>query len=137
MQGSITPYNLYIEESLEHVIVGGLLGFPPAFTSGLGKLGDGTCNLTHADTEVSEVALTIITVRVVLLAKVCIFLEENLSNFVHSISESEELGLEVQDHVVHGAVVGLVEAETGDFEGELVEAAGLLHVKTDLVEFSN
>ena len=134
-----TPYDYILRRhsSLEQVGVGGLLGFLATFTSGLGELSDGACNLTHAVPEVGEVVLAFIRVGVVLLAHVCVFGEENFSNLVHSLSESEELGLEIEDHVIHGAVVGLVEAETGNFEGELVEAAGLLHVKTDLVEFSN
>lgn len=134
-----TPYDYILRRhsSLEQVVVGGSLGLLATVTSGLGELGDSACNLTHAIAEVGEVALAFIRVGIVLLAHVCVFSEENLSNLVHSISESEELGLEIEDHVVHGAVVGLVEAETGNFEGELVKAAGLLHVKTDLVEFSN
>lgn len=134
-----TPYDYILrrQSSLEQVVVGGLPGFLATVTLVLGELDDSACNLTHAVAEVSEVALAFIRVGVVLLAHVCIFREENLSDLVHSISESEELGLEIEDHVVHGAVVGLVEAETGNFEGELIEAAGLLHVKTDLVEFSN
>jgi hypothetical protein len=60
-----------------------------------------------------------------------------LSNFVHGISEGEELRLEVHNQVVCSDIVGLVEDEAGNFEGKFVEAAGLLHVKTNLVEFAN
>ncbi len=134
-----TPYDYILrrQSSLEQVVVGGLLGFLATVTLVLVELDDGACNFTHAVAEIGVVALAVIRFGVVLLAHVCVFSEENFSNLVHSISESEELGLEVHDHVINGAVVGLVEAETGNFEGDLVEAAGLLHVKTDLVEFSN
>jgi hypothetical protein len=60
-----------------------------------------------------------------------------LSNLVHGISEGEELSLEVHNHVVHCAIVGLVEAETGYLVGKFVESAGLLHVEANLVEFAN
>ena len=132
MQGLVLPTNyILILGSFE-----GLLGFLATVTSGLGELSDGTNDFTHTVTKVREVAFTLFRVRVVLFAKVGVFSEENLSNFVHGISESEELSLEVHDHIVNSAVVGLVKTEASNLEGKLVEAAGLLHVKSNLVELS-
>jgi hypothetical protein len=105
--------------------------------SGLGELGNCAYNFAHAITEVSKVALAFFRVGVVLFASVSIFIEQNLSYLVHGISECEELSLEVQNHVVHCAIVSLIEAETGYLEGKFVESAGLLHIEANLVEFAD
>ncbi len=118
------------------VVVGGL-PFLSTLACSLGELDDGADDLTKAFAEVLEVLLALINVRVVLLAEIVVLIEENLGNFVHGICEIKKLGLEVHNHVVDGAVVSLVKAETGHFKSELVEAASLGHVEADHVEFAN
>jgi len=118
------------------VVVGGL-SFLSTLACSLSELGDGADDPTKALAEVFKVLLALINVRVVLLAEIVVLVEENLGNFVHGICEIKELGLEVHNHVVDGAVVLLVKAETGHFKSELVEAASLGHVETDHVEFAN
>ena len=94
-------------------------------------------NVSEGFSEVSESLGGLVYLSNIFISKVGVLSEHNLSNSIHSGSDLEEVGLKISSESVRSAVVGLVEAETGDFETDLVEAAVLLDVKTDLVEFSN
>ena len=71
------------------------------------------------------------------MPEVAIGLEEDLSNVVGSPSYLENVSLQVGNKGLRCAVVSLVEAIAGNFETDLVEAAVLLDIEADLVEFSD
>ena len=134
---SLIEVKLDVNVSHEHLGSVRVLSASSTVAVILGEPDDSARNITETFSKLSVGRNSIINFSYVLFAKVCICLKEDLSNVVSSSSNLEDVGLEVRNQSLRSAIVRSVKAEAGNFETDLIEAAVLLNIETNLVEFTD
>ena len=107
-----------------------------SITVSLAEAGNSTDHLTNASAKLSILESGIIYFGNIFFAEIAIKLKVDSHNAVHLSCNFEKVGLKVCNEGVGSAVISFVEAVSGDLKVEFVEAALLLDVEADLVEFA-
>ena len=134
----------FFEVELEVVVthgesswVGGVSSGSATVTAGLSEAKNDAGSSSNTSSKLCVSNDSLVNLGDILLSEIVVWLKEEGSNAIELSSDSENIWLKVSNNRLRLAIISLIKAEAGDLEVKFVEAAVLLDIEANLVEFAN